>query len=379
LGTASDDAALTPSEVGRLVVLRLAHLRVDLHPSQPGWKTSLERALGDAVRLGTRLEVALFLTNCDAELADVAGRCAGHRDLIARWLVFGAGTHTTRAQDLPAARRLLSPFGAPVGGGTNADLYQLGGCRPEGEGLDFIAFSMNPQVHACDTASMAEALTAIPYAVRSAATWFPDRQVVVSPVTLKPRFNPVATADSDPLAADALPPEVDARQMSLFGGAWTLGAVIAMAVGQAVSITLYETTGWRGVIERTVHRPLARLFPSVPGGVFPLFHVLADIAEFVGGQLRPLVGAGGAADARTVTAAVLTLDGRQMVLAANLTGYEQRIDADVLRHATWRRSLTGESADRAMRDPANFRLERQRVAGTTALMLRPFEYARLDL
>jgi hypothetical protein len=380
LGVASDGTALTPSEGDRLAMLRPAHLRVDLHPSQPGWNTSLERALGDAVRLGTRLEVALFLTNCDGELADVAERCAGHRDLIARWLVFGAKEQTTRAGDMPVARRLLGPLGAPIGGGTNADLYQLCGWRPEGEVLDFIVFSMNPQVHACDTASIAEALTAIPYAVRSAVRWFPDRQVVVSPLTLKPRFNAVATSAPDPVPVDALPPEVDPRQMSLFGAGWTLGTVIALSVGHAASITLYETTGWRGVIERKGRRPRARLFPSIPGGVFPLFHVLADVAEFVDGHVTPLVGTGGAADARAISAAVLTLNGQRVVLAANLTGHERRIEADVLAHATWRRSLTGENADRAMRDPAGFRRERQRVVGgTKTVVLRPFEYARLDL
>ena len=49
------------------------------------------------------------------------------------------------------------------------------------------------------------------------------RPVVVSPVTLKARFNVVATGPIPPVPRGELPPQVDARQMSLFAAAWTAG------------------------------------------------------------------------------------------------------------------------------------------------------------
>jgi hypothetical protein len=66
---------------------------------------------------------------------------------------------------------------------------------------------------------------------------------------LKPRFNAVATGPEPEPAPGELPKPVDARQMSLFGAAWTLGAIARLAQSEAARLTFYETTGWRGVME----------------------------------------------------------------------------------------------------------------------------------
>ena len=51
------------------------------------------------------------------------------------------------------------------------------------------------------------------------------------------------------------------------------------------SATYYETTGWRGVMETAQGSPLPELFPSLPGGVFPLYHVFADLTEGEGCEI----------------------------------------------------------------------------------------------
>ena len=43
--------------------------------------------------------------------------------------------------------------------------------------------------------------------------------------------------------------------------------------------------GWRGVLERASGPPDPAHFSSVPGGAFPLYHVLADVGEMAGGEV----------------------------------------------------------------------------------------------
>ncbi len=69
-----------------------------------------------------------------------------------------------------------------------------------------------------------------------------------------------------------LPPQVDVRQMSLFGACWTAGSFKYLAEAGTQSITFYETTGWRGVMETEAGSPLPELFRSLPGTVFPMYH-----------------------------------------------------------------------------------------------------------
>ena len=76
------------------------------------------------------------------------------------------------------------------------------------------------------------------------------------------------------------------RQASLLGAAWTVGELSALAGAGAASVTWYETTGWRGIIETTGGSPMPDRFPSVPGQVFPMWHVFADVAQWRDGQLR---------------------------------------------------------------------------------------------
>ena len=64
---------------------------------------------------------------------------------------------------------------------------------PPHEQADFIHWSMNPQVHAFDLTSIAETPGAVAPQLESARAFFPGKPIVVSPVTLKPRFNAVAT------------------------------------------------------------------------------------------------------------------------------------------------------------------------------------------
>lgn len=376
LGFGLSEHWLSTREVERFAALKPAHLRVDLTLAESRFDEKLARAANESKRLQTPLEIALFLgDNAEAELQSLLASLRQHSPGVARWLVFDTNAKSSSARSLQTARQALQSFGVPIGGGTNADFYQLNQFRPPAELMDFVAFSMNPQMHAFDNTSLIETLTAIPHPVRSARQYFDHLPVVVSPLTLKPRFNAVATAADSAPAPDQLPPSVDVRQMTLFGAAWTLGAIKRLAESEAVSITCFETTGWRGVMETEAGSPLPRQFPSLAGAVFPLYHVLADVVEFAGGEMVGVQSG----DAFKVEAMLLKRSKRQSLLLANLTPETQTARMDGINQVSTLRRLSGQNAETAMSEPETFRRQSDAIHFTTdEIELSPFEIVRLD-
>jgi hypothetical protein len=194
--------------------------------------------------------------------------------------------------------------------------------------------------------------------------------VVVSPVTLKPRFNPYVTAAPPPLPPDVLPGEVDPRQASLFGATWTAGCLRALGTAGAASVTLYETAGWRGILERAAGSPLPALFPSVPGGVFPLWHVLADLAEGAGADLVRTTST----DRLTAEALAFKSSGCLFLLAVNHKTTPQRVRIEGLPERIEVSVLDETTVTDAMSEPEAFRaraIQRQTKNGTLEIELGP--------
>ncbi|MEZ4678122.1 MAG: hypothetical protein R2932_28290 [Caldilineaceae bacterium] len=289
LGLASHGDALQEKELARLRALHLAHLRVDLLLAEADYVATLQRATTAAQALGIALEVAVHLSdNAEPELATLAATLSQIAPPVARWLIFTKREKTTTAPWVALARQYLTDYkpDVPIGAGTNVYFTELNSRRPPVDALDIVAYSINPQVHAFDNGSLVETLAAQATTATSARQFCGELPLVVSPVTLQPRFNPNATGPEPAPAHGELPPQVDPRQISLFGASWTLGSIKYLAESGAVdSITYYETTGWRGVMERAAGSPLPEKFSSMPGAVFPLYHVLADVGEFAGGEV----------------------------------------------------------------------------------------------
>lgn len=375
LGLGLGPHPLSAREIERLAKLKPAHLRADVKLAEASVDELLARAHLNSQQLNAPLEMALFLSeNAAAELPSLVQWLRQQQPRVARWLIFDTGAKSSSARSLQLARQALREFGAPIGGGTNADFYQLNQFRPPTDLMDFVAFSMNPQMHAFDDTSLVETLTVIPEPVRSARHYFNHLPVIVSPVTLKPRFNAVATGATVE-AADALPANVDVRQLSLFGAAWTLGAIKRLTESEAASVTCFETTGWRGVMETEAGSPLPRQFPSLPGAVFPLYHVLADVAEFVGGRMIGLQSG----DALKVEAMLLERDQQQSLLLANLTPETQTATMDGINQVSKLRRLRGQNAEAAMCEPETFRRQFDPIRLSSGkIELSPFEIVRLD-
>jgi hypothetical protein len=166
--------------------------------------------------------------------------------------------------------------------------------------------------------------------------------------------------------------------MSLFGAAWTVGSIKYLAESGACAITYYETTGWRGVMETESGSPVPRRFPAAPRQVFPLYHVLADLGEWTGGEL---VACAPNAPLR-VNGLAVRHRGKLHVLVANMTSASQEVDIGPLETPkVVLRELDDRSAWEAMFRPEQFRASRREAmvpAGSLHLTLAPYAVVRID-
>ena len=354
LSAASHGEPLNAQELGRLKRLNLSHLRADIDLTQPDYESALRRATDEARELGVSLELALFLTDAAAEelrgFAEVVERV---KPPIGTYLIFHKTEASTSAQWVDLARRHLSD--AKIGAGTNAYFTDLNRGRPPVDALDLVCYSINPQVHAFDNSSLAETLGAQAVTVESARQFAGKLPIAVTPVTLLARFNPNATGPEPEPAPGELPAQVDVRQMSLFGAGWTLGSIKYLSESGASSLTYYETSGWRGVMETANGSPLPEKFRSLPGAVFPLYHVLADVGEFAGGEVL----ASKSSDPLKVEGISLRKNGKTRTLLANLTPDSQKVRAQNLAATVRVRLLDETNAQAAMSSPEAFRSREQ--------------------
>ena len=381
LGVASHSQPLSARAIERLRLLRPAHLRVDLNLQQPEYVAQLRRAAAESSLIDTRLEVAMTLSNnADAELAALLAVCREIEPVVARWLVFHSSEKTTGAAWVRRARAQLAPY-APAAtfvAGTNIYFTDLNRERPDTAEADGVVYSITPQVHAVDNVSLIETAATIAATVESARACCGTTPIIVSPITLKPRFNPVATAPTCEPVPTALPPQVDVRQMSLIGACWTLTSLKYLAESGVASATYYETTGWRGVLETEAGSPLPEQFASLPGAVFPLYHVLADVGACAGGMVLEAQSSAPLA----VDGCALVCGDTTRVLLANVTNTAQRVQVGGLAARVRVRILDEHNALMAMQHPEMFRAsggdEQASEGGGLMLVLAPYAVARID-
>ncbi|MFN8593763.1 MAG: hypothetical protein U0031_20070, partial [Thermomicrobiales bacterium] len=281
--------ALAAEDIALLRALQPGHLHVTIDLIDPGWRQDLARASTAASLLGSALEIELIAGGGGADLEEFAAALEQTRVPVARVLVFSAGSVVTDQAVIESARQALATTGvsAQIGGGSRAYFTELNRASLPLADLDVACYTINPQVHAFDNASLTETLAAQAETVRSARAIVGERPIAVGPVTLAPRFNPNATGPVGSTAAEALPDSVDYRQPSLFAAGWLAGSIGSLALAGADAVTYFETTGWKGLIERRDHPLRVSAFHSWPGMVFPAYHVLADVSEFREGEVLP--------------------------------------------------------------------------------------------
>jgi D-apionolactonase len=198
--------------------------------------------LGDQLRL-IRADTLAQQRGCGLEIALIGcpkvGTYVQAKSPVIRWLVLPATEQVNTAPDheplLLAAQSLRKI--APVFAGTDSDFLFLNRFPPPLELCDGLTFAINPQVHAFDEASIEGTLASYPAILATAQELAQGKPVIVSPLTLSPRWNPYASV---PSRRDIRLPR-DPRETGEFGRRWLARAAQALLGARAASVTL-ETT-----------------------------------------------------------------------------------------------------------------------------------------
>ena len=172
-------------------------------------------------------------------------------------------------------------------------------------------------------------------------------------------------------------PSICVRHRSL-GRDGLFASIKTLAESGAESVTYYETTGWRGVVEREDTGYQSARFPSLAGGVFPLYHVLREATEHAHDLWRPCVST----VANVVDAAAWQRRMGTSMILVNLTPRLRRVHVDGLSDQQYRaRRLNSESWETASLIPRRFRTRGDVVTQQSdglSLCLDPFETVCLD-
>jgi hypothetical protein len=149
-----------------------------------------------------------------------------------------------------------------VGAGTDYNFTELNRNRFIAGELDFISYTIYPQVHGFDDKTLIENLEGQRYTATSAKAIFPDKDVHVSPISFRARFNPNATNENEKIQSPES--QIDPRQRSDFGAVWTLGSIKQLIEGGASSITYFQVCGALGIV-------------SAEGTPYPIYNALQKL------------------------------------------------------------------------------------------------------
>ncbi|GAB3546773.1 hypothetical protein [Spirosoma fluminis] len=246
VGQRADGPPLTPAEAEILRKANFSHLRADVFFPDANWKTTLLSAQHDSALLNVPLELALFFGQDARNEAQQLIDIVQERNLSLYSIsLFDATTWTT---DDALLSQLIPPFreqlpDVKLGGGTDANFVDVNRRRFDFSRIDFVTYSINPQVHAFDDQTLLENVAAQADTVRSARELSGGKPVHISPITLRPRFNPDAKMQTLPRK-----PPADPRQTTDFGATWTRQSLETLTRAGAASVTYFETHGPRGLM-----------------------------------------------------------------------------------------------------------------------------------
>ena len=317
---------LHPNYAEKISQLNFDVYQIEVDFSNPFWRENLKTRLIECQLLNLELRVVLFFTENYLEetqvfLKEVKSDVGVHLNDV---LVLSKHHKSTPAKMIdevvPMLREALGS--TAIGAGTNAYFTELNRDRIQDESLDFVSYSVNPQVHAFDDSSLVECSIAQAYTVESARQYFPQKGVHVAPITLRPRFNPNATSEDTPLEEGALPDTVDSRQWSLFGAGWTLSSILSLAKSGADRAVYFQTVGLNGIFLGP-DAQLAEAHDLRVPKVYPVYHVLDVILSHKDADWIPIQSS----DPLSVCGLAIKVENGFKLLIANLK--DQELHAEV--------------------------------------------------
>jgi hypothetical protein len=124
--------------------------------------------------------------------------------------------------------------------------------------------------------------------------------------------------------------------------------------------------------------PEPHLFHALAGGVYPLYHLFADLAEMPSAHILPLQSS----QPLLVDGLLLENEQARMLLLANFSPHAHTVHLADLPAAVQVRSINVDNALEAMQSPQAFRQHRWQTQaaphGRLTLELKPFETVRIQ-
>lgn len=247
IGYTKSSDTLSIEQVELLNQLIVDHLRVEIR-FDTDWENTFHSAIEEAGLLDTKLELVVFFDNYKNDYIQLKKVLNG---TVGSIIILQNNAVVSDQQLLDFVIPLLKADfpSLKIGAGTDVFFAELNRNRITDERLDFVSFSINPQVHLYDDATLIENLTAQQYCVQTIRT-FTKLPIHISPVTLKPRGVPALS--------------IDARQHTEFIANWT--ALTLKYLAGAAQITFYETIGEKGIVSTN--------------GLSPVYELLKKITDF---------------------------------------------------------------------------------------------------
>ncbi len=173
--TAGDGPSQAAPELGLIasvgILAGASFIRTDIDCQLPDWRETL----ANTAQSPLSREIALF-TDDPQDLQDLRPMAT-----VRRWLIFSADGTITKPDALSAARLGLGDD-AKIGGGSNTNFAELNRNRRSLGPADFLAWAVNPLVHATDEQTMIENLEAQPETVYASKHFSNGVNVAISPV-----------------------------------------------------------------------------------------------------------------------------------------------------------------------------------------------------
>jgi len=179
-----------------------------------------------------------------------------------------------------ACLALRSAFpGVRIGAGVLTNFTEFNRRRPDDVESDYVTHGSSAVVHGADDGSVMQTLETMPHTFRSARAIAGQRAYRLGLTAIGMRFNPYGAsvcANPDQLRLTMTTWEPRAR--ALFGAAWAVGALSAIAGHGVEAIALAAPVGPFGVLAHpgSVARPWYD--DHLEAQAYPIFHVLKAVA-----------------------------------------------------------------------------------------------------
>ncbi|WP_439590847.1 hypothetical protein [Microbacterium sp.] len=305
--------ALTPTASSVLVELDLA---------SPNWRAALDRAAASGVPLDVR-----FVLDAESPgaLVDGVGALAGRDVLrVAAFHQVSDARHVSDREAVADLRAALAETGLDVAvvGGSRSHFTELNRERHRiPNDLDGVAVTITPLFHALGTEQLVESLAMQRLVARQTVDLAGGAPVHIGPVTLRPRFNDVATGPQPgptrPDLTEGYGAEftgaADERQTAPELAAWTIASAAALGIPGVASLAWFEEWGPRGI-------------RSSAGDPLPAADAIAALAALDGELLW------GDSPDGLVWAIGARTNGETVLLAANLDRHERELTIETPEH-----------------------------------------------